>query len=398
MPLSRPTSSFFAAKYAGLPASAPFDSLPFLTKAELVADQAEHPPYGTRLDRPAGDYVRLHQTSGTTTGKPLVMLDTAEGWDWLLDCWMAGFKLAGIAPSDRLFFPFSFGPFLGFWTAFEAGLKHGNFCLTGGGMSTAARLNAIVDHAITVIFCTPTYALHLAEAAGKENISLAASSVRKVVVAGEPGGSIPAVRARIESGWGAAVVDHYGLTEVGPTAFEPADGHGDLVVLDDKFFAEVIDRETLIPTPAGEIGELVLTNLGRVGNSVVRYRTGDLVRPALERHPAGLRLLGGILGRADDMLHVRGNNLYPTAIEAIVRRFTQVVEYRLIVDDTGPLTDLRLDLECRSGDEGTTAEQVRRAIQSDLLFRVEVRLVPSGTLDRFEMKARRLVRIGKSYP
>lgn len=385
------TSPFYAAKYAGLPTTFGLHDLPFLTKAELVADQAAHPPYGSRLDRPAAEYVRLHQTSGTTTGVPLVMPDTAAGWEAMLDCWIAGFRLCGLTAADRFFFPFSFGPFLGFWTAFEAGLKHGNFCLTGGGMSSQARMKAIRDHGISVVFCTPTYALHLVEAATKDGFDLRATRVATIVVAGEPGGNIPEVRARIEDGWGARVVDHYGLTEVGPTAFESNDARGDLVVLDEYYDAEVIDPATLLRTLPGEVGELVLTNPHRVGNTVVRYRTGDLVRPAAERHAAGLRLVGGMLGRVDDMLHVRGNNLYPTAIEAIVRRFPQVAEYRLIVDDSGPLTDVRLEVECEVG----VAEPIQRMIQSELLFRVEVAAVPTGSLERFEMKARRLIRIGK---
>src|SRR5207344_1229543 len=137
---------------------------------------------------------RLHQTSGTS-GKPLRWLDTPDSWSALLDCWTINYRVVGLRQGDRLFFPFSFGPFLGFWTAFEAAARLGYFCLPGGGMSSVARLRLLLDHQTTVILCTPTYALHLSEVAREEGIDLASSAVRAVIVAGEPGGSIPATRS-----------------------------------------------------------------------------------------------------------------------------------------------------------------------------------------------------------
>jgi phenylacetate-CoA ligase len=138
----------------------------------------------------------------------------------------------------------------------------------------------------------------------------------------------------------------------------------------------------------------VLTNLGRVGSPLIRYRTGDLVRVATSPDPTGRtwrRLDGGILGRADDMIHVRGNNLYPSAIEAIVRRFAEVAEYRIHVDRTDPLADVRLEIEPVRGDGRALAEAVGKAVRDELLFRVDVTPCPPGSLPRFEMKARRVV-------
>jgi len=247
-----------------------------------------------------------------------------------------------------------------------------------------------------VVFATPTYALHLAELAAKEGIDLARSAVRALVVAGEPGGNIPATRKRIETVWGARVFDHYGMTEVGPVAVEAADQPGRMYLLESEYLAEVLTPGENTPAPPGEFGELVLTNLGRVGSPLVRYRTGDLVRVATDPDPSGRtwrRLDGGILGRADDMIHVRGNNLYPAAIEAIVRRFPQVAEYRVVVDHSGPLADMRIEVEPSGGDGRELAEAVGRAVRDELLFRVEVCAVPANTLPRFEMKARRVVRV-----
>lgn len=401
-----PANRFYAHKLARLRPNdvrtlADFAQLPFTTKAELAADQAEHPPYGSALTFPFESYARLHQTSGTSTGRPLRWLDTPESWEWLLGCWRVSFPFMGLTARDIIFFPFSFGPFLGFWTAFEAASRAGYLCVPGGGMTSTARLRFLIDHACTVVFATPTYALHLAELAAKEGIDLANGPVRALVVAGEPGGNIPATRERIETVWGARVFDHYGMTEIGPVAVESHDQRGHMYLLESEYLAEVLTPDTNAPAAPGEFGELVLTNLGRTGSPLVRYRTGDLVRVATDPDPAGRtwrRLAGGILGRADDMIHVRGNNLYPASIEAIVRRFPQVAEYRIVVDTTGPLADLRIEVEPRAGDGRDLADSVGRAVRDELLFRVEVSSVPCGSLPRFEMKARRVVRAGAPTP
>jgi phenylacetate-CoA ligase len=351
-----PGNGFYARKLAGIDPAAirtaeDFARLPFTLKADLTADQTSHPPYGSNLTSPPEAYSRLHQTSGTTTGHPLRWLDTPDGWDWVLSGWRASFPLMGLTNRDKIFFPFSFGPFIGFWSAFEAATRAGFFCLAGGGMTSTARLRFLAEHGATVVFATPTYALHLSELAAKEGIDLKASTVRKVVVAGEPGGNIAATRGRIEEVWGARVLDHYGMTETGPVAWETADDPGGLLVYEPEILAEVLEPNGTRPVPVGEYGELVVTNLGRYGSPVIRYRTGDVVRidPA---KPVGAngwrRLAGGILGRADDMLHVRGNNLYPAAIEAIVRQFAGVAEYRLVVDRSGPMGSLpRFELKAR---------------------------------------------------
>jgi len=213
-------------------------------------------------------------------------------------------------------------------------------------MATTARLRFLLEHKVTAVFCTPTYAIHLAEVAAAEGIDLRDSDVRAVIVAGEPGGCLSGTRERIEKAWGARVFDQYGLTEIGPAAVEHADDPGNLYVNAAEYIAEVLQPNGTEPVKAGEIGELVLTNLGRVGSPLIRYRTGDLVRESPESGPVnGTRLVGGVLGRTDDMIHVRGNNLYPTAIEAVVRRFPDVVEFRIVVDRAGPLADLRIEVE-----------------------------------------------------
>ena len=380
------------------------EKLPFTDKKEIQEDQEQHPPYGTNLTYDPGTYVRVHRTSGTT-GKPIYWLDTPESWQWFLDCWKNVYRGVGVTDEDRIFFPFSFGPFIGFWGAFEAGLQLGNFCLAGGGMSSIGRLEYLLEHQATIVCCTPTYALHLAEVASENGIDLTAAKVRALIVAGEPGGQVPGTRKRIAGLWNAQVLDHHGMTEIGCVTFEPADSPGVLCALEEDFIVEVLKPGEATMAEEGTPGELVLTNLGRTGSPLIRYRTGDLVnwRPntagekVLGFQPGGF-LSGGILGRVDDMFFVRGNNVYPTSIETTVREFPEVAEYRIRVVESGDLNSLEVDVEPtadfaeQEDVEGEDlAGRIENALHDALLFRVRVSLVARGSLPRFELKARRLI-------
>ncbi|NOX52932.1 MAG: phenylacetate--CoA ligase [Planctomycetes bacterium] len=373
--------------------------LPFCTKWELIEDQATHPPYGTNLTYPLERYNRMHQTSGTTA-QPLRWLDTPESWQWVLECWGQIYELAGLTAADRMCAPFSFGPFIGFWAAFEGAARLGMLCLAGGGMSTSARLRLIVDHQATVVCCTPTYALRMADVAREERIDLAGSSVRALIVAGEPGGAIPGTRSRIETAWKARVFDHWGMTELGSLACECVENAGSMHLLESECIAEVIDPATGEPVEPGQIGELVITNLGRTGSPLIRYRTGDLVEPEDGRCSCGrwsLRLKGGILGRADDMVIIRGNNVFPSTIEAILRDFTEVTEFRIEVHTIRSMPHLRIQVEpsrdVAPHDRNTLADRIEAAIRDRLNFRAEVVAVLPGTLPRFELKGRRFFRV-----
>jgi phenylacetate-CoA ligase len=366
-----------------------FRRLPFTLKSDLVADQAEHPPFGSNLTYPLDRYVRVHQTSGTT-GVPLRWLDTEESWAWWIRCWAFVLRAAGLGPGDRVFFPFSFGLFVGFWAGFEGARAVGALAIPGGGQDSAQRLAAMQALGATAVCCTPSYALHLAEVARERGVPLARLGIRATVHAGEPGAGIPAVRARIEAAWGARAYDHAGMTEMGAYGFECAAQAG-VHVNESEFIAEVIDPVS--GTPADE-GELVLTNLGRHGSPLFRYRTGDRVRVGRGPCACGrtfLRLDGGILGRVDDMLIVRGVNVFPSALEGIVRRFAAVEEFVVEVHRRGQLDEIRLLLEV-DGDAPPVVAAVREAVRVDLGIRVEVVPVPGRSLPRYELKARRLVR------
>jgi phenylacetate-CoA ligase len=369
--------------------------LPFTTKAELVADQAANPPWGTALTEPLDRYTRYCQTS-STTGRPLKWIDTNESWQWLLECWKVVYRGARVGPGDRIFFPFSFGPFLGFWAAFDAGSQIGALCVPGGGMSSPMRLKLRTSVEATVVCCTPTYALHLVEVAAAEGVSLRESPVRVLIVAGEPGGSIPATRKRIEEAWGARVIDHHGLTEVGPVSFECWEAPGFLHLNEARFLCEVLDPVTLEPVPDGTRGELVVTSLGRSASPVLRYRTRDVVVRRSEPCPCGrswARLAGGIVARDDDMVNVRGVNVYPTAIEAVLREFHEVVEFRSTVSRSHEMRTLSLEIEpvAGVGDGSALAAAVGKRLREALGLNVPVRTVAPMSLPRFEMKAQRFV-------
>jgi len=389
---------------AGFRSLVDLQAFPVTTKADLVQDQNAQPPYGTNLTFGRNDYSRLHQTSGTTTGTPMRWLDTPDSWQWFLDSWAQIFRMVGLTPEDRLCFPFSFGPFIGFWAAFEGANRLGNLCLAGGGMSSQQRLSLIADNQATVLCCTPTYALRLAEVAAEQGTDLSAGSVRMLIVAGEPGGSIPSIRSRIESAWGARVIDHWGMTEIGALGVECAENPGGLHILESECIAEIVDPETLEPAAVDahgvRRGELVITNLGRPGSPLIRYRTGDLVESDPAPCACGrtlLRLKGGILGRADDMITIRGNNVFPSSVEAILREFDQLVEFRIEVRTERSMHQILLQLEPQPDMSETEASdlasRVKSTIKDRLNFHPEVQLVEPNGLPRFELKGRRFFRV-----
>jgi phenylacetate-CoA ligase len=366
-----------------------FRRLPLVSKADVAADQAAHPPFGTNLTYPLEDYVRVHQTSGTT-GAPIRWLDTQGSWDWAARCWSFVLRAAGVTAADRVFFPFSFGPFIGFWSGFESARAIGALAIPAGGQDSWTRLAWLQALGGTVLVCTPSYALHLAEVAGERGMDLRALPVHTTVHAGEPGAGIAAVRARIEDAWGARAFDHAGMTEVGAYGYECIARAGPHVN-ESEFVAEVIDPATGEPAPEGE---LVLTNLGRVGSPAIRYRSGDRARLAESPCACGrtfVRLEGGILGRLDDMLVVRGVNVFPSAIEGIVRRYPLIEEFRVETFRRAELDEVRLVVEAR---DTAAAGLVREALRADLGIRVDVVPVPVGSLPRWDLKARRVVRVG----
>ena len=403
------TNEFYRAKYCDLdpailrsvPGNELICKLPFTTKPELMEDQHRHPPFGTNLTYPVARYTRMHQTSGTT-GAPIRWLDTPESWDWWLDCWGEIYRAAGVTAEDTIFLAFSFGPFIGFWTAFEAGQKLGAIVIPGGALSTAQRIETMAETGATVLVCTPTYALRLGEVARERGIDLSRLPVRVTIHAGEPGASIPNIKARIEETWGARTVDHVGATEVGAWGFSCGEGnHVHINVA--EFIPEVVDENTGEPVPETDgvrAGELVLTNLGRVCSPAIRYRTGDYVR--LVKNPCACGrtspyLEGGVIGRVDGMMVIRGVNVYPSALENMIRDFDEVVEFEVIADYSAGLTELVIKVELEHASEiDNVVKGLTEHVRHKVNLRPKVEVVPPGSLPRYELKAHRFRTVDSS--
>ena len=384
-----PTNRFYAEKLAEtrwpLESLDQLGELPFTFKDELALTTAGG--FSPNLTYPIQEYTRFHRTSGTR-GKPIVVLDTPDDWQWWIDLWQFVLDAAEVNSADRVLMAFSFGPFIGFWSASEAAIARGSLVIPGGGLSTLARLELIRTSQATVICCTPSYALHMAEVAEEHQIDTAALNVRRIVVAGEPGGSIPAIRQRIEAAWNARVVDHAGATEVGPWGYADRAGRG-LHIVESEFIPEFLSVETGQPAVEGELAELVLTTLNRTGCPVIRYRTGDLVKPTWNAVGENRFVLidGGVLNRTDDMLVVRGMNIFPSAVEQILCSFPEVVEYRITAHRVGEMDALTVEIE----DRLEQPERVRQELNLRLGLNVQVQCVPLESLPRFEGKGKRFI-------
>ena len=371
-------------------------TLPFTTKSELAAEQAAHPPYGRLLSYPLSHYRYLHQTSGTT-GRPLRWLDTADDWATFMRCWAQVYQGAGVTADDLVFCAFSFGPYVSHWSGIDGARHIGALTLSGGGMHSEQRLQAIIDNRCTVLVCTPTYALHLAEVAAEKGYDLRASDIRVTIHAGEPGASVPNVKRRIEDAWGARCFDHAGATEVGAWGFDCQAEDGAIHLNELEFIFEVIDPKTCAAVGEGARGELVVTTLGRAGMPVLRYRTGDLVEMTTDPCECGrslARIKGGVLGRADDMLTVRGVNLYPAAIDNLIRAIPAITEYEVEIRRVAEMDDLLLKIETDEEQAFPEIEQaILAAFRAKLNIRVSVAQAERGSLPRYEFKARRYKRV-----
>ncbi len=362
--------------------------VPCTTKADLLADRLANPPFGTNFTRPIAQYTRFCQTSGTSSGQSMAWLDTPESWEAMLACWRRVYEAAGLVKGrDRICFAFSFGPFLGFWTAYEAASKD-YLVLPTGGLSSQARLEMMARYGATTLCCTPTYAMRLGELIGEASgVERMALRITKLIVAGEPGGSIPEVRARLEKLWDARVFDHHGMTEVGPVSFECIDRPQNLVVIEDAYFAEVIDPATGKEVAEGECGELLLTTLDRTACPLLRYRTGDWVKKRIEN--GHLTLEGGVLSRVDDMVVVRGVNIYPSAIEAVARHFPEIIEFMVQQKKVDAMDEIELLIELDGNFSKTFLKRLEARLRDTFSLRIPVILVESGSLPRHEFKAKR---------
>lgn len=369
--------------------------LPISYKEEYQRDQEQNPPFGTNLSEPLENFIRYHQTTGTT-GVPLKWLETRQSWQWRRKVAAVAVQAAGLLPTDIALFAFSFGPHAAFWGLMQGVQEIGALVISGGGWDTAQRVRCIMENRVTALCCTPTYALRIAEVAKEKGIDLKASSLRLMIVGGEPGALISSIRKKVIEATGARPYDYSGLTEIGAYGFQCQHQEHAIHVMESEFVLEILDPKTGDPVPEGELGEMVLTNLGRIGSPSIRFQTKDLVRVKKGLCPCGrtFRMLdGGVLGRADDMITIRGLNIFPSEVGEIVERHLEVGdEYQMVAYTRKKMGEFKVMLELM---EGGNHQKVVRALEEDLRnsfeIRMEIEVVPPGTLPRFEYKSKRYV-------
>jgi phenylacetate-CoA ligase len=375
--------------------------IPFLTRAEWMEGQAETPPFGSLPTIGPERAIRFHTTSGTSGSEPLRVLDGTKDWAWMAEMWCYGLWGFGVRPKDVSYVAFGYGSFIGFWGLHYAMEKMGVLNIPGGAQPTENRVRQIVDFNATVVASTPTYALRLAQEAEKMGIDLPSSSVERLILSGEPAGSIPQTKALIEKQWGAKAGDTAGMTEIGTIMmFECSHQPGGAHIIEDHVIEEVVDPESGEPVGYGEQGERVVTSFGRGAIPLIRYRSADLVsKVPADRCTCGRTFdiyEGGILGRVDDMKLVRGTNVYPRAVEGVVREFSNIEEFQLVLTREGIRDEITLRVEPSPGLDDAAWTEMKEALAKELAaahegLRFNVERAGEGELPRFELKAKRTV-------
>lgn len=373
--------------------------IPFLTRDEWMQNQDEFPPYGDIPVVGAPGAIRLHTTSGTSGRTPLRALDSRKDWFWSAEMWCYALWGAGVRPDDVGYVAFGYGSFIGFWGLHNGLEKIGALTIPGGAQTTTQRVRQIIDFEATVVATTPTYAFRMAQEARDLGIDLPASTVKTVILSGEPAGMIPETKALIEAEWGAKAYDTAGMTEISTIfMFEPVDQPGGCHIIEDHVLEKVFDPETLQELPYGERGERVTTSFGRGIIPLIKYRTGDAVVKVPHTEATNGRTWdlyeGGILGRVDDMKLVRGTNVYPRAVEAIVRGYP-VEEFQIRIEKVELRDEIYLAVEPPAEVVDAEWADISRRLQHDLAdahegLRFIIERAAAGTLPRFELKAKRL--------
>nr|WP_246742658.1 AMP-binding protein [Microvirga splendida] len=373
--------------------------LPVTRKADYVAGLQADPPFGTLRAVGVDEAVRVHFSSGTT-GRPSPVLWTKRDVERWADLYARYLYAQGLRAGDVFQCMFNYSWFVGGLGATLAAQHIGALVIPGGSVDTKRQIETIQEYGTKAVIGTPSFMAHVAEAAEEMDVDLAASTVKMVCVGGEPGASIPGTRERLERMWGAKMFDCYGALECQPIGWDSVLQLGPQIA-EDFIYVEILDPDTLEPVEDGQRGVLVLTHLDKEACPLVRWWTGDVVVRDRTPTPDGrthATLKGGVLGRADDMLIVRGVNLFPTAVEDIVRAFPGTTnEYVLVIDDSvkdpknGFLTGVKLRVERTDDAPADLGEKLASRLRERLQVRFIVEVLPAGTLPRTVHKAKRVV-------
>jgi phenylacetate-CoA ligase len=368
---------------------------PFIDKRALRDRQLAVPPFGDLVAVPERDIVYISASSGST-GVPTASPFTAQDFDEWIDYEARQFWSSGMRPTDRYVHSLNFSLFIGGPCVLGA-QKLGALTIHAGTIPSERLLQILTQFQATVIWTTPSYAWYLGETAVKEGYDLSKDlAVRRIFVAGEPGGSIPETRDRIERLWGASVYDYYGLSDIFGSCAGMCEHKNGLHWAEDHILVEVLDPKSGEPVKPGDRGEMVLTTLKKRARPMVRFRTGDIVSFNPEPCACGRTAirLNGVHGRLDDMLIIKGVNLFPSDVEAVARRDHELTgEYRLIVDRVDHLDRLTVEIEYRHGYNGRIEElsdQFARKLRAVTGVSAVVRVLPPDSLPRATHKAKRV--------
>jgi phenylacetate-CoA ligase len=390
-------SAFYRQKLAGFAGAGltEITELPLTDKQELKATSTQDNPIGTHLCADPSELVRIYSTSGTTGTPSYVPLTAAD-----LESWVTGsarsYAASGVRAGDRILSTYNAGPFVA-GAALDAFERIGLVHVPVGTGNTDRLLVAIQLLGPAAVVLTPSYAAHLLESASERDVDLLRSSVEHVLVAGEPGGGEPAFRARLEEGWGAKVTEAMGVGDIGPSLFGECEEQDGMHLGARGFVhAELIDPDTghAVEPDDGATGELVLTHLRHRAAPLLRFRTRDHVELragpcACGRTAPRLRCLG----RTDDMLIVRGVNVFPSAVREAVAAFAPEVSGNIVVRPQAPGVrqepPLPVSVElARNSRPGAGLEQaIRERLRAVLVVDSCVELVPWGSLERSEYKS-----------
>jgi phenylacetate-CoA ligase len=362
--------------------------LPFTLKTDL----REAYPFGM-FARPRGQLARLHASSGTT-GKPTVVGYTARDLDTWADLMARSMACAGARPGDVVHNAYGYGLFTGGLGAHYGAERLGATVVPMSGGSTERQVLLIQDFGARVLCATPSYALAIAEVAEREGVDLRASKLEVGLFGAEPWSE--AMRAEIEARMGLKAVDVYGLSEImGPGVAVECEAQEGLHAWEDHFLVEIIDPDTGRPVPEGEAGELVITTLTKEALPMIRYRTRDITRLATARCACGRShaRLQRITGRNDDMLIIRGVNVYPSQIEAVLVGLPGIApHYQLVVERNGSLDELTVEVEAAALEAACEEleARVRHQIKSMIGVTTKVVAKKPGEVPRSQGKAVRV--------
>lgn len=371
--------------------------VPVTDKSDFIQLQEENPHYGQTGAMPE-EYIAVHCETSGTTGIPLRIPYTMYDTERYGESWVYGWWALGIRPHDSFYFAFNWGLFAGFWSAYWGVRRLGGKVYSGGGQTSEGHIRLIQRLKPTVLLSTPTYALYLAEVAREMGIDPASLSLRYTYHAGEPGPcALPAVRKQLDESWGAISGECYGIAELNSLTFTCQTREG-VHVDETNTFTWSRDPETGKETPEGAIGENIVTTYVNNAQPLINYRSHDLV----ERHrgcECGRTwdyLRGVVLGRSDFMVTIRGTNVYQSAVEKILGDVPGVSShYQLILTREKGLDRMLVQAEpvknfpqdrCSELGQG-----VGNAIHQTLKVRLEVEIVPAGSLPRYELKTKRII-------